>query len=146
MFRSILLASTLAVALTGTAFAQGASYGGPRMIGGGPDAEVVYDAPSDNVVGGGYARITGEAGNPTIAYGRAAPRPAPTRPTARSTPAPPGGGAPPPSPWAGAPPPRPPAALPPEFPGEPGTRHVTYHAPGAVNGGQLAGNPARTGG
>ena len=74
MFRSILLASTLAVALTGSAFAQG----GPRMVGGGPDAQVVYDAPSDNVVGGGYARITGEAGNRTIAYGGAAQRQAPT--------------------------------------------------------------------
>ena len=78
MFRSILLASTFAVALTGSAFAQGASYGGPRMVGGGPDAQVVYDAPSDNVVGGGYARITGEAGNRTIAYGGAAQRQAPT--------------------------------------------------------------------
>jgi len=78
MFRSILLASTLAVALTGTAFAQGASQSGPHLIGGGPDAEVVYDAPSDNVVGGGYARITGEAGNRTIAYGGAAQRQAPT--------------------------------------------------------------------
>ena len=71
MFRSILLASTLAVTLAGTAFAQGASYGGPRVIGGGRDAEVVYDAPSDNVVGGGYGRITGEAGNRSIAYGGA---------------------------------------------------------------------------
>ena len=116
MFRSSLLASTLAVALTGTAFAHGASYGGPRMIGGGPDAEVVYDAPSDNVVGGGYARITGEAGNRTVvAYGGAPQRQAPTGLIAEIT-------------------------------GEAGNRHVTYHAPGAVNGGQLAGNPARTGG
>src|SRR3954470_4463248 len=115
MFRSILLASTLAVALTGTAFAQGASYGGPRMIGGGPDAEVVYDAPSDNVVGGGYARITGEAGNRTVvAYG-------------------------------GAPQAQGPNGLIPEIPGERGTRHVTYHAPGGAAG-QLAGNPARIGG
>ncbi|TDH62231.1 hypothetical protein E2C06_12640 [Dankookia rubra] len=74
MFRSILLASTLAVALTGTAFAQG----GPRVVGGGRDAEVVYDAPSDNVVGGGYGRITGEAGNRSIAYGGAPQAQAPT--------------------------------------------------------------------
>ena len=78
MFRSILLASTLAAALGGTAFAQGASQAGPHLIGGGPDAQVVYDAPSDNVVGGGYARITGEAGNRTIAYSGAAQRQAPT--------------------------------------------------------------------
>jgi hypothetical protein len=65
MFRSILLASTLAVALTGTALAQG----GPRMVGGGPDAQVVYDAPSDNVVGGGLASIVGGARDQRLAYG-----------------------------------------------------------------------------
>ena len=78
MFRSILLASTLAAALTGTAFAQGASQSGPHLIGGGPDAEVVYDAPSENVAGGGYARITGEAGNRSVAYGGAPQAQAPT--------------------------------------------------------------------
>ncbi|MDO9710464.1 hypothetical protein [Paracraurococcus lichenis] len=65
MLRTMLLASTLALGLTGIAFAQG----GPRLVGGGPDAEVVYDAPPANVVGGGFARITGEADNRTIAYG-----------------------------------------------------------------------------
>lgn len=69
MLRSILLASTFAVALTGTAFAQGASYGGPRMVGGGPDAQVVYDAPSANVVGGGAATIIGGARDQRLAYG-----------------------------------------------------------------------------
>ncbi|MFC7475851.1 hypothetical protein ACFQS7_15885 [Dankookia sp. GCM10030260] len=65
MFRSILLASTFAVALAGAAHAQG----GPRMVGGGPDAQVVYDAPSDNVVGGGLARIIGGANDQRLAYG-----------------------------------------------------------------------------
>src|SRR4051794_6076985 len=65
MFRSILLASTLAVTLTGAAFAQG----GPRMVGGGPDAEVVYDAPRQNVVGGGAATIIGGAQDQRLAYG-----------------------------------------------------------------------------
>lgn len=65
MFRSILLASTLAVALTGTALAQG----GPRVVGGGPDAQVVYDAPSANVAGGGLASIIGGANDQRLAYG-----------------------------------------------------------------------------
>lgn len=65
MFRTILLASTFAVALTGTAFAQG----GPRMIGGGRDAQVVYDAPVANVVGGGLATIIGGANDQRLAYG-----------------------------------------------------------------------------
>ena len=115
MFRSILLASTFAVTLTGTAFAQGASQSGPHLIGGGPDAEVVYDAPSDNVVGGGLASIVGGARDQHLAYGGAAQRQAPTGLIAEIT-------------------------------GEAGNRHVTYHAPGTANGGQLAGNPARIGG
>ncbi|MBK1659775.1 hypothetical protein CKO45_16195 [Paracraurococcus ruber] len=65
MFRTAILASALAFGITGAALAQG----GPRLIGGGPDAYVAYDAPSENVVGGGYASIVGEAGNREIAYG-----------------------------------------------------------------------------
>lgn len=74
MFRTILLASTLAAALAGPALAQD----GPRLVGGGRDAQVVYDAPVDNVVGGGYARITGEAGNRSVAYAGPAQHQVPT--------------------------------------------------------------------
>ena len=65
MFRTILLASPLALGITGAAQAQG----GPRMVGGGPDAQVVYDEPSENVVGGGYGTIVGEANSRTVVYG-----------------------------------------------------------------------------
>lgn len=65
MFRTMLLASSLALGLTGAALAQG----GPRMVGGGPDAQVVYDAPVDNVVGGGAATIVGGANDQRLVYG-----------------------------------------------------------------------------
>ena len=74
MFRTTLLASALAVTLTGAAFAQG----GPRMVGGGRDAEVVYDAPSQNVVGGGVATYSGGGRDEHIAYGGQVTNPAPT--------------------------------------------------------------------
>ncbi|WP_431271267.1 hypothetical protein [Dankookia sp. P2] len=64
MIRTLLLASTLALGTAGAALAEG-----PHIVGGGRDQTVVYDAPGGNVVGGGYARITGEAGNRTMAYG-----------------------------------------------------------------------------
>ena len=100
MLRSILLASTFAVALTGTAFAQGASNGGPRMVGGGPDAQVVYmtrrapmsSAAVPTIIGGArdqrlayggtpttlapsglVGEITGEAGNRHVTYHQASP-------------------------------------------------------------------------
>ena len=65
MFRTMLLASSLALGLTGAALAQG----GPRMVGGGPDAQVVYDAPVGNVVGGGAATIVGGANDQRLVYG-----------------------------------------------------------------------------
>ena len=64
MFRTMLLASTLALGMTGAALAQG----GPRLVGGGENAQVVYDAPSQNVVGGGYARLTGDSDSRSLAY------------------------------------------------------------------------------
>ncbi|MCO6415377.1 hypothetical protein JYK14_04195 [Siccirubricoccus sp. KC 17139] len=54
MFRSLILASALLV--TGFAAAQAA---GPRLVGGGENAQVVYDAPNANVAGGGVAVVTG---------------------------------------------------------------------------------------
>ena len=58
MIRTMLLASTLAFGLSGVALAQG----GPRLVGGGEDAQVVYDAPSENVVGGGSAGVRATVG------------------------------------------------------------------------------------
>ena len=69
MIRTLLLASTVAAALTGAASAQSNPQAGPRMTGGGPDAEVVYDAPSTNVVGGGAATIIGGNIDQRLAYG-----------------------------------------------------------------------------
>lgn len=65
MFRTMLLASALALGTAGAALAQG----GPRLVGGGENAQVVYDAPSQNVVGGGVASISGGGDNTQIAYG-----------------------------------------------------------------------------
>lgn len=65
MFRTMLLASALVAGLAGTALAQG----GPRLVGGGENAQVVYDAPSQNIVGGGVASISGGGDNTQIAYG-----------------------------------------------------------------------------
>lgn len=65
MFRTMLLASTLALGLTGAALAEG----GPRLAGGGRDAQVTYDLPSANVVGGGAASIIGGGVNQHLAYG-----------------------------------------------------------------------------
>ncbi|MBL6077318.1 hypothetical protein JMJ56_04815 [Belnapia sp. T18] len=67
MFRNALIASAM---LFGTAGAALAQDNGPRLIGGGADGgpRVVYAEPSQNVVGGGYARITGEASNRSVAY------------------------------------------------------------------------------
>ncbi|WP_043363668.1 hypothetical protein [Belnapia sp. F-4-1] len=67
MFRNALIASAM---LFGTAGAALAQDNGPRLVGGGADGgpRVVYAEPSQNVVGGGYARITGEASNRSVAY------------------------------------------------------------------------------
>ena len=67
MIRHTVFASVIALAAAGAAQAQDA---GPRLIGGGADGgpRVEYAEPSHNVVGGGYARITGEATNRSLAY------------------------------------------------------------------------------
>ena len=75
MIRNALLASTIALATIGTAQAQD---NGPRLIGGGPDAFVAYDAPSRNVVGGGLATIIGGGDNQRLAYAPAATNQAPS--------------------------------------------------------------------
>ncbi|HYZ34301.1 MAG TPA: hypothetical protein VE684_18685 [Crenalkalicoccus sp.] len=54
MIRTLTLASFLAL---GAGFAHAEQ--GPRLIGTGDDAQLVYDAPSRNVVGGGVATLQG---------------------------------------------------------------------------------------
>jgi hypothetical protein len=67
MFRNALIASVLALGTAGAAQAQDS---GPRLIGGGADGgpRVEYAEPSQNVVGGGLARLTGEGGSRSLAY------------------------------------------------------------------------------
>ncbi len=67
MTRNVVFASLIALATAGTAFAQD---GGPRLVGGGADGgpRVEYSEPSQNIVGGGYARLTGEGNNRSLAY------------------------------------------------------------------------------
>ncbi|MCO6417588.1 hypothetical protein JYK14_15670 [Siccirubricoccus sp. KC 17139] len=64
MIRSLILAS----ALLATAFAA-AQAAGPRLLGGGENAELVYEAPSTNLAGGGIAQVTG--GGEDLAYSHA---------------------------------------------------------------------------
>jgi hypothetical protein len=66
MIRNALIASVIALGTLGAAQAQD---NGPRLIGGGDNAEVVYAVSSQNVVGGGAATITGGGDNLRIAYG-----------------------------------------------------------------------------
>ncbi|WP_043360283.1 hypothetical protein [Belnapia sp. F-4-1] len=67
MIRNTVFASVIALAAAGAAQAQDA---GPRLVGGGADGgpRVEYAVPSQNVVGGGYARITGESLSRGLAY------------------------------------------------------------------------------
>ncbi len=67
MIRHTVFASLIALAAAGVAQAQD---NGPRLVGGGGDGgpRVEYAVPSQNVVGGGYARITGDASNRSLAY------------------------------------------------------------------------------
>lgn len=67
MLRKVLLASVLALGTAGIAQAQDA---GPRLVGGGENAQVVYATPSNNVVGGAVASISGGGDNTQIAYGQ----------------------------------------------------------------------------
>ena len=66
MFRNALFASVMAFGAAGAAQAQDL---GPRLVGGGENAQVVYSEPNGNVVGGGSARLSGGDDNQQIAYG-----------------------------------------------------------------------------
>ena len=66
MIRNALIASVIALGTFGAAQAQD---NGPRLVGGGDNAQVVYAVPSHDVVGGGAATITGGGDNLRIAYG-----------------------------------------------------------------------------
>ena len=68
MFRNAAFATLIALgAVTAPAMAQD---NGPRLVGGGADGgpRVEYPVPSENVVGGGYARITGDSTSRSVAY------------------------------------------------------------------------------
>ncbi|MDI3306155.1 MAG: hypothetical protein QJR07_03550 [Acetobacteraceae bacterium] len=67
MLRKVLLASVLTLGAAGIAQAQDP---GPWLIGGGDNAQVVYAEPTNNVVGGAVAAISGGGENTQIAYGR----------------------------------------------------------------------------
>jgi hypothetical protein len=66
MIRNALFASLIALGAAGAAQAQDH---GPRLIGGGENTEVVYAGQSSNVVGGGFANLSGGSENAQIAYG-----------------------------------------------------------------------------
>ena len=65
MTRMTVFAALIAFGAAGAAQAQGT---GPRLVGGGDGPQVIYDTPSQNIVGGGYARLTGEGNSRSIAY------------------------------------------------------------------------------
>jgi len=67
MLRKILFASVLALGAAGAAQAQDS---GPRLIGGGTEAKVVYAQPSNNVAGGAVASINGGGDNLQVVYGQ----------------------------------------------------------------------------
>jgi hypothetical protein len=66
MIRNALFASMIALAGAGVAQAQDR---GPHLVGGGENAQVTYGAPSGNIVGGGFASLSGGANNLRITYG-----------------------------------------------------------------------------
>jgi ethanolamine utilization microcompartment shell protein EutL len=66
MGRKALIASVIALGSIGAAQAQDA---GPRLIGTGDDAQLVYPAPSRSLVGGGVASLTGAGDDAHLAYG-----------------------------------------------------------------------------
>jgi hypothetical protein len=66
MFRNALIASLITLGAVGGAQAQDP---GPRLLGGGENAQVVYGEPSRNVAGGGVASLSGGGDNAQIAYG-----------------------------------------------------------------------------
>jgi hypothetical protein len=66
MIRNALIASVIALGAAGAAQAQDR---GPQLVGGGENAQVIYGEPSRNVVGGGFASLSGGANNLRITYG-----------------------------------------------------------------------------
>src|SRR3954453_21929262 len=66
MIRNTLIAAAIALGSLGAAQAQD---NGPRLIGTGNNAQLVYPVPSANVVGGGVASLTGTGDNARLAYG-----------------------------------------------------------------------------
>jgi len=72
MLRNILAAGLLALGTAGTALAQE----GPALIGGGEDAQVVYNGvPHGSVVGGGYVRLNGGGEDRSYSYGPVSAQP-----------------------------------------------------------------------
>ncbi|MCO6417589.1 hypothetical protein JYK14_15675 [Siccirubricoccus sp. KC 17139] len=71
MIHKALIASIIALGAAGAAQAQS----GPRLIGGGEDAMVVYDVASTNRAGGATARVIG--GGEDAQYSASATTPAP---------------------------------------------------------------------
>ena len=65
MIRNALIASVIALGTLGAAQAQD---NGPRLIGSGDNAQLVYSEPSRNVAGGGVASLTGTGDNARLAY------------------------------------------------------------------------------
>ncbi|WP_149540627.1 hypothetical protein [Siccirubricoccus phaeus] len=63
MFSKLILASALALSTFGAAQAAG-----PRLVGGGENGQVVYDAPSMNLAGGGVAAVTGGGADLTYTH------------------------------------------------------------------------------
>jgi hypothetical protein len=78
MLRNALFASAIALGALATSGVATAQDRGPRLVGGGNDAEVVYAVPSRNVVGGGVATISGGGEDQQIVYRPAAPAAAST--------------------------------------------------------------------
>jgi hypothetical protein len=62
---SLALAATLALGISSAAQAQ---QTGPRLIGGGDDAQVVYAQPSHNLAGRGTATLVGGGEDRQVAY------------------------------------------------------------------------------
>ncbi len=71
MIRSALLASAILLGAAGAASAQDA---GPRLIGGGENAEVVYPVPSHNLAGGSFASLSGGGDNQQLSYRESHPQ------------------------------------------------------------------------
>jgi hypothetical protein len=62
MIRIALLAAAVAIA------PLAAQAAGPQLIGSGDNAQLVYDAPSRNVAGGGVATLQGSGANASVTY------------------------------------------------------------------------------